>query len=877
LSVLALASASALAQAPDAAPAQPPVALDKVVVTGSHIPRLDGETALPVQTITREEIERLGVTTAAQLLERVPANVNGLNDALSIGNGGNPGLASANLRGLGSGSTLVLLNGRRLANYAFDGSTVDLNSIPLAAINRVEILKDGASAIYGSDALAGVINFILRKDYVGAEITGYGALTQDGGGNSGQLIASFGVGDLQRDRYNVFVSASYQKDEALKAIDRDFARTAYRPDLGIDVLNPITFPANISDLPNRRFLNPTYAQGCSPPSSIPTVFLPSGGPACGYDFVTAIDLLPEVERASALARATWRLGPDTDLFAEALLSRNTFKLSIAPTPIAPFSAYGPPLYPAGGPYYPTAFSAANGLSGDLRVLYRAVELGPRVNDIDSDAQRYSIGVEGLSAGWNYNVAAVYSRNTQSDTYANGYLDLGKFIPALATGLINPFGPSGPEGKALLDSALFYGTLRKSEGTTSLLNAYASREVAALPAGPLSIALGAEARRESLADNWDDAVISGSGVLSATPLSVSGGRTVYALFAELNVPILRGLDAQLAVRYDDYSDFGSTTNPKLALRWQPDSSLLLRGSWGTGFRAPPLYDLYGPPSTYIDFGVVDPIRCPITGLPDDCDAFVEIVEGGNPQLQPETSTQWNIGVVWEPVRGLSLGVDYWNITLDNVIGFLSWQNALLFYDKYGYRFIRGPVDPATPSLPGPIVGFDDRLMNLGSTKTSGIDVSFAWNAPRQDWGTVRVALQGTYVLNWESQLDTVNYVSQLGTDAYGSAIPRWRSQFTLNWNYGPWGATLTQTYTAGYTDASPDPTGEARKVGAYAPWDVQGTYTGFKGWQLAAGIRNVFNADPPVSNQRGSFQVGYDPQVANPLGRLFYFRVTYAWK
>ena len=215
--------------------------LEKVVVTGSHIPRLDGETPLPVQTITREEIERLGVTTAAQLLERVPANVNGLNDALSIGNGGNPGLASANLRGLGSGSTLVLLNGRRLANYAFDGSTVDLNSIPLAAINRVEILKDGASAIYGSDALAGVINFILRKDYVGAEITGYGALTQEGGGNSGQLIASFGVGDLQRDRYNVFVSASYQKDEALKAIDRDFARTAYRPELGIDVLNPIPF------------------------------------------------------------------------------------------------------------------------------------------------------------------------------------------------------------------------------------------------------------------------------------------------------------------------------------------------------------------------------------------------------------------------------------------------------------------------------------------------------------------------------------------------------------------------------------------------------------------------------------------------------------
>ena len=197
------------------------------------------------------------------------------------------------------------------------------------------------------------------------------------------------------------------------------------------------------------------------------------------------------------------------------------------------------------------------------------------------------------------------------------------------------------------------------------SAYASREVATLPAGPLALALGAEARRESLADTWDDVVTSGSGVLSATPLSVSGGRTVYALFAELNVPVVRGLDAQLAVRYDDYSDFGSTTNPKVALRWQPVTSLLLRGSWGTGFRAPPLYDLYRPSSTSIDFGLIDPIRCPITGLPDDCDAFVEIIDGGNPELQPETSTQWNFGVVWEPARGLSLGVDYWNIEQDNV--------------------------------------------------------------------------------------------------------------------------------------------------------------------------------------------------------------------
>jgi iron complex outermembrane recepter protein len=283
--------------------AQESVSLEKVVVTGSHIPQIDGETALPVQIITREEIERSGVTTAAQLLERVPANVNGFSDALSIGQAGRPGLASANLRGLGDGSTLVLLNGRRLANYAFAGSTVDLNSLPLAAVERVEVLKDGASAIYGSDALAGVVNFILRKNYAGAEVTAYGAVTQQGGGDSLLATASFGV------------TASYQSDQALKAADRDFARTGYRPDLGVDGRSALTFPANV--VAGRRLLNPTFAQGCAPPST-----LPQPPAACAYDATTEIDLLPAIERVSVLARGTWRWSADTDVFAEALFSRN---------------------------------------------------------------------------------------------------------------------------------------------------------------------------------------------------------------------------------------------------------------------------------------------------------------------------------------------------------------------------------------------------------------------------------------------------------------------------------------------------------------------------------------------------------------------------
>lgn len=866
----ALALASLCCVQAGTALAQPsaPETLERVIVTGSNIPRIDGETPLPVQIITREEIERSGVTTAAQLLERVPANINGFNDALTIQRTGQAGLSAANLRGLGGGSTLVLLNGRRLANYAFAGDTVDLNSIPLAAVERVEVLKDGASAIYGSDALAGVINFILRKDYVGAEVTAYGAVTQQGGGNNVLATASFGTGELARDGYNAFVTASYQSNQALKAADREFADTGYRPELGVDFRSTNTFPANI--LAGRRILNPTFAQGCAPPSSVPR---PPA--ACVYDASAEIDLLPAIERTSVLARGTWRWSANTDVFAETLVSRNQFEITIAPTPISRFTVVGPNVYPASGPYYPTAWAAVHGVTGDLSLLYRAAELGPRITDTDSEAQRYVLGIEGLAGGWEYTVAGVYSRNTQSTNFKSGFVYIDRLIPAMATGLINPFGASGPDGQALLASTQFYGTLHSAEGTTSLINAVASREIAALPAGALALALGAEARREKLDNVWEPVLVSGFSEADA-PRSVSGSRTAYALFAELNVPIVRGLEAQLALRYDDYSDFGSTTNPKVAARWQPLPALLVRGSWGTGFRAPPLYDLYRPRATTGAVDIVDPIRCPITGSPIDCDVDLAILFGGNPDLEPETSKQWNVGVVLEPAPGLSLGIDYWQIEQNDVIGNIGPPLGLTYYGTYGWRAIRGPVDPLYPNLPGPLIGFDDTLMNLGTTRTSGIDVSFAWTAPPMERGTVRVSLQGTYVLKWETQLEGATEISALGTDALLSAIPRWRSQFTLNWNSGPWGATLAQTYTSGYSDFRPDLSGQPRDVSAFAPWDVQGSYSGFRGWQLVGGIRNLFDRDPPVSNQTLSFQIGYNPLLANPLGRLFYLRATYAW-
>jgi iron complex outermembrane receptor protein len=847
---------------------------ERVVVTGTHIRRADVESALPVQVITREEIDNSGVTTVEQLLERVPANVNPFNLARTIGNSTSPGLSSANLRGLGGGSTLVLLNGRRLGNYAFDGASVDLNSIPFTALERVEVLKDGASAIYGTDAIAGVINFVLRRDFQGLEVAGGLTASEHGGGNEGQIALTGGTGDPARDGYNVFASVAYQKQQALQAVDRSFASSAYRPEVGIDSVNPFTFPSNIFDRARGRILNPTAASGCLPPTTFPFAFAPSPTLACAYDFAPAVDLLPEVERTSALLRGTWRLGSDSHLYAEALLGRNRVEAAVAPNPIVPSSPFGQLRYPVGGPYYPTSYAVANGLTGNLLISFRATELGSRINTTTSDTQRYVLGFEGQVAGWDVDVAAVYNSNQQENEYGGSYVYASRIIRAMATGLINPWGPSGPEGQALLASTAYSGTPQTADGTTSLLNATASREIAALPAGPLTLALGAEARRERLSYDWDPEVLSGNSPLGSQLKAISGSRSVYSAYAELAIPVVRTLDAQLAVRHDNYSDFGSTTNPKVALRWQPEPTLVIRGSWGEGFRAAPLYALSEPSASAGVTIVEDPVRCPVTALADDCRAIVEVFAGGNPDLKPETSTQWNVGAVWEPLRGLSLALDYWNIEQQGIIEPLTQENLMRYYQRFPDRIMRGPVDPAFPGLPGPIVAIDTSPVNLGTTQTSGIDTAVSWQAPPQSWGNVRVGLQGTYVLQWETQIDGVTYVSRLGDATYGDAIPRWRSTLTLDWTRGPWGATLAQLYSNGYSEPLRAPLTGTRRVDATSTWDLQGRYSGFAGWQLAFGVRNLQDAEPPLAVQGNTFQVGFNPQVAGPIGRAYYVNARY---
>jgi iron complex outermembrane receptor protein len=850
----------------------------RVEVTGSRIARVDAESALPVHTITREDIDRGGWTTASELLAHVAANFNGMTPAMSIGTAGNPGMSSANLRGIGDGNTLVLLNGRRLSNYAFLSGAPNIDAIPMSVVERVEILTDGASSLYGTDAIAGVVNFITRKDYRGVEVTGFADITERGGGNVYQASFAAGGGDLAKDRFNVFATLDWHKETSIAARDRPYAATGYRPDEGLNNVSAAAIPANI--IPDGRgpWLNPGFASGCLPPASTPArEFSFGSGQLCLFDPWSVSTIAPEVERWTAFARPTWQIAPGHQLFAEYLYSRTRMTLEFTPTPAASFATIDgtPVLYPANGPYYPTEYAAQHGISGPLDIAFRTLPLGARTDVVTTEVYKLVIGAQGTVGAWTYGAGYNHSENRAKDEYTNGYVLTSRLVPAMATGLINPFGDSAQAGRDLLASTQFKGLVRSAKGAVDQVDVQLSRDWAPLSGGPLASAFGAEWRREKLDDQ--PAPILDTGDIIGAPFEISpqsAARRVAAVFAEASVPFAKGWELLASVRHDHYGDFGGTTNPKVALRWQPARSLLMRASWGTGFRAPTLPDLYTQQFTASSFGLVDPVRCPVTRNPEDC-GFGEFVTvyGGNPDLKPETSNQVTAGVVWEPLAGFSIAVDGWSIEKEDVIAALAPGDVLAHYEVYGAsNVVRGPPDPAYPTLPRPIQSILAYNQNLGNVSTSGVDVALRARTSTEAFGRWTFALDGTYVHEFTARLpglDAENIAGRYGP--YG-AVPRWRHYAEVGWQYGAWRAALANSYQSGVTDALPNGQGELRRVVSYSLWDVQATWTGRRNASVALGVRNLFDTDPPFTNSNGN---GIDPAYAQTRGRSWYVRLSYA--
>ena len=891
---------------------QEPQKIEKIEVTGSNIKRIEGESALPVTVITKKDIEKSGATTTAELLDKLQLNSGGVyNISQAAGDAGKPGFSGASLRGLGTTNTLILLNGRRVANHAFDGASVDVNSIPLAAVERVEILKDGASAIYGTDAIGGVINFILKTDFRGIEGSYYKTDVRRGGGTTDKYTVTAGYGNLSTQRFNVLVSYDHEENDPIKASQRKFASTAIRPDLGFQQTSGNIIPAALrfdarGGLGNA---NPLAASGCAP--QLGSYYLPAVSlRQCRYDFTSVLDIYPPTERESVVARGTFQVTNDHQLFGEYVLVKNRAIFASSETPVNDFSGHGPFIYPAGGRYYPAPFNVPgpNGTTiritptGDLGIAWRAKDGGRRTNQSDSEAERSVVGAKGTLANWDYELGFNKSTSKATDTYIDGWFSERRLNAAIRTGDVNIFSITGQDqrGADLLQAAKILEVVRKSQGKTTIADLKVSKDVWQMPAGPLGLALGIESRKEELDDQPQPVLFSGDiqgGGGDIPP--VKADRRVRAAYLELNVPIVKNLEAQFAVRSDRYSDFGATTNPKIALRWTPTKQLLIRSSYNTGFRAPSLPDLFLPRffSNTADTHN-DPIRCPggtpIGAFVDDgleCEAQFQNQQGGNRDLKPEKAKQATLGIVFEPTPGTSFGADFFWIKRRDTIATLGDNtvfdtfaatdplNAQGFFVR-NLRAANGscvgdaPASPTPANVPCAINFVVQVSSNLGVYALSGVDINGAVSFNAGAAGKMRVSLDGTYIQKYKFQTekDGPYFNNNAGTNSTNGTIVRWRHVLAFDWSKGPWGATLSENFVQNYLDD-----GGTRQVGNVETWDANLRWAGFKGLQLIVGVKNMLDRDPPASATRQNFQIGYDAKIGDPFGRTYYGKITYSVK
>jgi iron complex outermembrane recepter protein len=907
-------SAAAFAQStPEARPAA--AKLERVEVTGSSIKRIAAEGALPLQVITREDIARVGITSAEQLVAVLAANSAGvdnmtanqggdfLNSTSLSGRGANNGSAAVSLRGLGPQNTLVLLNGRRVSTHGLNGKSVDLNSIPLAAVERIEILKDGASAIYGTDAIGGVMNFILRKSYEGLEVSGLADITEASGGNIFRGSVLGGLGNIDQDGYNVMASVTYESQRRLRGSQRDF-HNGYQPDRGLApdttgtpfaTINaaagtalPGRFTLPGSDVSYNRVNLLALTGECNTianqhPYRGDITGFDNNNQACSYDYGKDWSLMQPVDRLNLVSRGTLKLNNDHQAYAEFMASRVTSEVQYTPNQITTVARGA--NYPVGGPYYQDLTGLVPGFDNTqpIRLRWRCLDCGFREQETTSDVFRILVGTEGLLSGWDYKWGLSYAKSEANTDLIDGNLDEAKFKAAMDTGLINPFLRPGeqqtPEAMALIRGANFRGSLYGGESTVAQVDATGSREIYQLPAGPLMLALGTDLRRETYRFNESQStqpVIIG---VSAPAALDSVERDVAAVYGELLIPIVKDLEAQVALRYDHYSDFGSTTNPKVGLRWAALPQLMFRGSYSEGFHAPDFGPLYeGSTDGQFTSDVNDPLLCPGGGTGEGCNIRPGTRSGGNPDLKPETSKQFSIGFVVAPTDWLSASVDYFDIEIDDRISFRTPQEVL---DKNLTQYI-----VRNPAGTGPIDYVQGGWINVGGDKVRGADLNLTLNflAAGSRW---QATFDGTYLDSYKVRKSDVEpwseRVGRFGDFEYGWDLKqRWRHTLALTWSQGPWTSTVANAYSAGY-DAEVDgygsgvvPPNYPTSVDSYSLWNASVGYNGFKDLSLQFGILNLFDTDPPFSahNVDNVAGAGWDARVGNPRGRAYQLRATY---
>jgi outer membrane receptor protein involved in Fe transport len=829
-------------------------ALEEVTVVGTRVRRSNLDSPSPVIVFDASDLQQLGITTMGEFARYLPQN-EAIQSPGAMGGSPARGTAGFNLRGLGLDATLTLVNGRRSAPFGSSGDLepfVDINAIPVAAIERIEILTDGASAIYGSEAVAGVVNIVTRKSMDGVIAEGGYLTTSEGDGDEWDFSLAGGWHNADT---SFMGTLSWFDGGEIWNRDRDWASTVdLRGQGGYDYSSIAGSPPTVLLLDSEVWLADPGCPDYSATAHL-QVWVPGEDEACMFNYWQFTALQNPSDRLGLTAFVQHDLSATTRLFAELFVNRSETRATVAPVVLLDF--------------FVPAFHPNNPYGEDLILEGRTLDTGPRQFLTESTTWRLVAGVAGNWGSWDWE-AAVMGAEAEADQSRYNFV-LSEPMQAALLGLggpngdqfYNPFGLNPQNPQEVIDELLISGTHFVETGQEQTVDFQVTGKFGDLPGGPVGTAFGGQFRHQSVDQQADDEEL--TGVIAGTEgfEPIADDTDIWSAFVEFVVPVLPALEAQLAVRLDDYSEFGSTTNPKIGLGWRPMEEVLVRTTWGTSFRPPTFRELTDPPVTYDDAIFHDPWRCPVTGAFVDC-RFNLITSRfeGNPDLEPDEGETWLFGIAWEPVAlpGLALAVDYWSIEHDNRT--MSTYDDLLFENlppdenPYIVRAAQTPEDLAL-GIPGVIVGREDTYINADKVTTDGIDVnlSYAWQTARA--GDFSSAVSYVYLNSYETGISygSARVAEDIaGRWGFPSAWPQHRGNFLLDWTRASHGAAAQLTYAGSYHSGvnlvvDDEETDTPFVVGDYWQLDLQYSlaFESLNAATLRVGCRNCLDADPPVYN------------------------------
>lgn len=919
-----------------AAMAQDPAKLDRVEVTGSRIKKAEIEGQTPISVITREQLDKTGLTSVADIVQQLTGSGSSLNTKFnSSGNFGFPpdgsgvgaGSATVDLRHLGTKRVLILVDGIRWVSEASASgvsSSVDLNTIPVSIIERIEVLEDGASSIYGSDAIAGVVNIITRRSFDGTQASVYYGEYEEGGDTKSGEISFGGSGD----NFDFFLSASGTEQDGISSTRAEQSGVPV-PGTGL------TFGSSAT--PNGRFVFTDPNTGQTVSLTTPNGQFFPNGPRYPQDFIPFTTanrfnfsqfnlMLTPSERKGVFGQARFHFENGVSWYVRTLYNQRESLNQAAPEPIfvGPDAGTGNPyadniLISATNPFNPFGFDLISSGPGANLIFIgrRPIEGGPRRFFQDVDTWYFATGLEGAfewgdrSFFWDINYAR--SKNEADQTNFGSYnirrinLALGPVANCNADPNCVPLDIfSGPGAITPAMLAYIQPIIRdRSENNLQLFSANLSGDLFDLPAGPLSFATGYEHRVQDGFYLPDSLTVAGeyNGVPS---LPTQGSYDVDEYFAEFSIPVYANegsqLDLSAAARYSDYSTSGGETTGKLGFRWQFGDQFVFRGSYAEGFRAPSIGELFGSAARF-DATLDDPCLIGLDGSPADanCSAFgvpagatqansqISVTTGGNPNLEPETSDSYSLGFVFSPEFGANTGwsekfdieFTYYNHELDGAIQAIDAQTQLdlcVASNNPGSPFCQGITRAST----GGINGFNNRLQNFGSVETDGYDIDFFWTLPESDWGQLKVSWQNTIVNDYKA-IDGLGTPQPqgVGVEVNDSGIPEWSSNLSFDWTYGDfsggWRVRHLSDLEEDCGDAASFPvcsnqTAATNHLGSTTYHDLQLGWRApwFDGTRLTLGVNNVSGKLPPICvscSLNGYDASNYDM----PAGRFVYAR------